>query len=435
MEKITDAIILLLNQRIGLDHDTVGRGLVEHALKTRIAALKLPGIRDYQQRLEASPDELQQLVEAVVVPETWFFRQAESFADLVRFVLNEWLPGHADQVLQILSVPCSTGEEPYTIVMALMDAGFPLHRLQVDAVDISHNALQHARAGVYRPYSFRNKDQRFRDQYFVEEPTGYRIKDALREPVRFQQGNALEMTGFGAAGKYDVIFCRNLLIYLDAPAQQKVISNLMYCLHREGRLFSAPAEYSLYRESEFQSLGVPGASKFHKPVPAGNDYSGPVRVTARSQSPAVTKVMPGRKAHVPMPPPAVVPPRVSPGQAAAPQLIATPSQRAFSGDEEDLLQQAARLADEGRLLEAITACERHIGESGETAGNVYLLGLIKDTLNEPVEAEKLYRKALYLDPNHIDALLHLASVRADAGDDAQAKLLRARARRAQERES
>lgn len=429
-ETATSEIIALLNQRIGLDHDAVGRGLVDHALKARMSALRVADVHEYRMHLEGNAGEFQELVETVIVPETWFFRQEESFTDLVRFVMNEWLPTHATGELQILSVPCSTGEEPYSIVMALMDAGFPLHRLRIDAIDISHNALQHALAGVYRPYSFRNKDQRFRDRYFLEEPVGYRLKEALRKPVKFQQGNALELASFSASGKYDVIFCRNLLIYLDAPAQEKVISNLMFCLHREGRLFSAPAEYSLYRESEFQSLGVPGASKFHKPVPTATDYHGPVHVAARSQAPTATKVAAPRKPLLPKP----VPARPSVVRTPAPVKPAAPAHTPPT-TEENLLQQAARLADAGRLQEAAAVCERHISEAGETAQNVYLLGLIKDTLGAHPEAEKLYRKALYLDPNHIEALLHLASLRADENDEAQAKLLRSRARRAQEHAS
>jgi len=385
---------------------------------------------------------------------------------MVRFVMQEWLANHADQTLQVLSLPCSTGEEPYTVVMALMDAGYPLHRLHVDAIDISQNALQRARAGVYRPYSFRNKDKRFQKQYFVEETGGYRLKQALREPVVFHHTNALELRSFCLPEQYDVIFCRNLLIYLDGPAQKKIISDLMYCLNPAGRLFSSPAEYSLYRDSEFESLGMPGVSKFHRPAAASKAWESRPDRKPESRSTQVTTAAAARKvalrkSGLPKAQPALSQTALSQtalsqtalGQSGATGLVSsvptvptpavptpsepapavpTPAEPAPAVSAPDLLSQAAALADAGRLDEAAAICERHMGQAGESAEGMYLWGLIKDTLGDSQEAERLYRKALYLDPNHAEALLQLASLRADAKDEAGAKLLRARARRAQE---
>ena len=136
----------LLKERIGLDAATVGPGMIERALRERLAAAAVPDHHAYWNLLHSHPDELQSLIEAVVVPETWFFRHREALLALGRFAATRVFGGdHAPDgaaPLRILSVPCSTGEEPYSIVMALLDAGVPEQRFQVDAVDVSARSLE-----------------------------------------------------------------------------------------------------------------------------------------------------------------------------------------------------------------------------------------------------------------------------------------------------
>src|SRR5262245_34745751 len=160
----------LLKSRIGLEAESVRRVVIERAVRQRMSAT---GCRDedaYWAVLNASLHELQALVEAVVVPETWFFRYPESFAALGRLAF-ERLPALAGgRALRILSLPCSTGEEPFSIVMALLDAGLAPGLFQVDAVDISERVLERARQGMYGRNSFRGDDLGFRERYFI--PTG-----------------------------------------------------------------------------------------------------------------------------------------------------------------------------------------------------------------------------------------------------------------------
>ena len=125
----------LLKERIGLDASTVGTGMIERAVRERLATSAAPDHHAYWNLLHSHPDELQALIEAVVVPETWFFRHREALMALGRFAAMRVFGdarGHAGEgPLRILSVPCSTGEEPYSIVMALLDAGVPEQRFQV----------------------------------------------------------------------------------------------------------------------------------------------------------------------------------------------------------------------------------------------------------------------------------------------------------------
>lgn len=195
-----------LKEVMGLDTASVGSATIERAVKERAAASRLKDLEAYWQCLNASPSERQALIEAVVVPETWFFRDPGAFRALASLAATRRL-----SPLRVLSMPCSTGEEPYSIAMALLDASVDPARLTIDAVDISARALDAARQGVYRKNSFRSSDQAFRDRFF----DGDQLDEHVRAQVCFHQGNLFALDGVLPAAAYDAIFCRNLLIYLD----------------------------------------------------------------------------------------------------------------------------------------------------------------------------------------------------------------------------
>src|ERR1700730_16908720 len=147
-------IAALLKEKMGLDAESIGVACVERAVRERLAAQGLENAQLYWELLSASEPALQELIEAIVIPETWFFRDPEAFAALVRVVREEWLPQHthsagAQGTLRILSLPCSTGEEPFSMAMALLDSGFPAQRFHIDAIDISLRAIAHAERGIY----------------------------------------------------------------------------------------------------------------------------------------------------------------------------------------------------------------------------------------------------------------------------------------------
>src|SRR6266852_1112454 len=148
----------LLKASIGLDVGSVGRSSIERAVADRQSACALPDRHMYWERVSTCGAELQALIEAVVVPETWFFRDREAFATLASIGQEQWLRAPADGVLRLLSLPSSTGEEPYSMAMALLDAGVPAHRFQVDAVDISARVLAYAGRRMYGKNSFRGQD-------------------------------------------------------------------------------------------------------------------------------------------------------------------------------------------------------------------------------------------------------------------------------------
>src|SRR5437016_6196544 len=150
-----------LRRSIGLDPGSIGSGLIERAIRLRMKEHALERVEDYTRLIETHSAEWEKLLESVVVTETWFFRDGSPFHALAQLARDQWLPNHPTAPIHILSVPCSSGEEPYSIAMALLDAGIPSNRFHIDAVDLSTQALARARAGVYGKNSFRGKDLAF----------------------------------------------------------------------------------------------------------------------------------------------------------------------------------------------------------------------------------------------------------------------------------
>ncbi len=408
----------LLQQTMGLDAASIGMSAIEHAVQERLSACKLKDAHAYWEHTCASETELQALIEAVVVPETWFFRDRETFAALVRVVQEERLQTHPEGVLRLLSVPCSTGEEPYTMAMALLDAGVPAHCFRIDAVDISTHLLTHARCAVYGKNAFRGNALGFRDRHFEPTPCGYHLANAVRQQVHFQQGNVFSTDFLPGTALYDVIFCRNMLIYFDDATQARAINVLTRLLKAQGWLCVGPSETGVLLRHDFISAKVPMAFALRK-------------VSAMPPAPKPITADPVKRlagwGQITPPTPALVPMRahlVRPTAVLQPLPSTAPPATLQVG-----LDEAIRCADQGHLAEAATLCKEHVRKHGPSAAAYHLMGLMCDATGNQSEADNYYRKALYLDPHHHEALIHLAVLLERQGNMAGAQVLRNRERR------
>ena len=404
-----------LKERIGLDVASVGEAIIERAVRQRCQVSQVPTADAYWQLLQSSHDEQQALIEAVIVPETWFFRYPESFATLARLAQARLAEIKQMRALRILSLPCSTGEEPYSIAMALLDAGLAPHQFKVQGMDVSPLSVERARRGVYGKNSFRGADLEFRDRHFTEDGGAYRIADRVREQVRLHVGNLLDPALLANEASYDFVFCRNLLIYFDQPTQQQVFDVLKQLTHVDGVLFIGPAEGSLLGRHGMRSIGVPQSFAFSRHV--------------ESAAPAPV--------FVPMP--AAPPKRGAAPIALKPRPFSTASAqaplKAPHTEAGELLNQIATLANEGKSAEARAACERYLGSHPPVAQVFYWLGLLSDVAGSAPQAQGYYRKALYLEPQHPQALMHLAALLESQGDSAGARRLQARAVRSERADS
>jgi chemotaxis protein methyltransferase WspC len=407
----------LLTESMGLDSASIGSSSIERAVRTRMMDLGAATLREYWQRLVASPDELQELIELVVVPETWFFRDREAFVELARMATGDWQPSSAGRVLRLLSLPSSTGEEPYSMAMALRDAGLTAESFAIDAVDISERALACAQHAIYGNNSFRGADLAFRDQHFEQTAHGYRVSDSIRKSVRFQRGNMHADNFLAGVAPYDAIFCRNLLIYFNDATQQHAAAVLERLLCPTGVLFVGPAETALFLNRGFAPVKTPRAFALRRsPQPAAPKAAtphAPARPRLLISRATAAKATPVRGAR----------------HAARLAADAHTAKRRQPASTATAIDRAFELADQGSLAEAAALCEAELREHGPSARAFYLLGLIYSTDGMLIAADRCYRKALYLDKNHHDALLHLAALLEQQGDTREAKVLRQRARR------
>lgn len=405
----------LLKARIGLDADAIGSGAVERAVRERSHAMQATDTQAYWNLLHGTAGEFQALIEAVVVPETWFFRHREALLALGRFAAERAL-ANGTRTLRVLSLPCSTGEEPYSIAMALLDAGVPAARFRVDAVDISARALARARQGEYGANAFRDGPLDFRDRYFTGGTAGYTLDPRVRAQVRLLQGNLVDPNLLAGEPPYDFVFCRNLLIYFDAPGQCRAVQTLARLTMADGLLFVGPAEASLLSAQGLVPVGVPLTFAFRKPAP-----------------PVVPRAAPAIAAHPPRATRMAAQPRLTrapvqgrPVPARAATAAAPPAVHAAE------LARIAGLADRGELEAATAACQALLERTGTAAGAAgawCMLGVLHDAAGRTAQAHAAYRKALYLDPAHQESLYHLAALLDTEGDHDGAMRLRQRAQR------
>ncbi|BDB18050.1 chemotaxis protein CheR [Pseudomonas sp. CYM-20-01] len=405
-----------LKERIGLDVASVGEAIIERAVRQRTQAANAQTPGEYWQHLQSSEDEQQALIEAVIVPETWFFRYPESFVTLARLAKARLAEIKQMRALRILSLPCSTGEEPYSIAMALLDAGLAPHQFKVQGLDVSPLSVERARRGVYGKNSFRGGDIAFRDRHFTEHSDGYHIAERVREQVRLQVGNLLDPTLLANEASYDFVFCRNLLIYFDQPTQKQVFDVLKGLTHVDGVLFIGPAEGSLLGRHGMRSIGVPQSFAFSR-------HAEPVK-----PEPVFVPV----PAPVPQRSAAPIPVKPRPFSGGSAQVVPIKAPHTDAGD---LLSRIATLANEGKSADARAACEQYLSNHPPAAQVFYWLGLLSDVAGSALEAQGYYRKALYLEPQHPQALMHLAALLESQGDSAGARRLQARAARSERADS
>mgnify|MGYP000107871180 CR=1 FL=1 len=245
----------LLQQRMGLHSATVGSSTVARAVEQRMRACSIETVNEYRDIVARSDTELDALIEAVVIPETSIFRDPTAFRALSDWLRNEWIPNRPGAaVLRVLSVPCSSGEEPYTLAMCLAECGIGADEARIDAVDISSINLEKARQARYGRNSFRGDDVGYRDRYFDHRAPYYHLSNTIRQRVNFQRGNILENEFTRDRAPYHVIFCRNLLIYFDRPTQHRAVDQLEQLLTESGLLFLGHSETSLLQQRGFAPL-------------------------------------------------------------------------------------------------------------------------------------------------------------------------------------
>jgi chemotaxis protein methyltransferase WspC len=246
----------LLEETIGLDVASVGAETVTAAVRRRLREIGPLPEAAYLGRVLVSPAERQALVEAVVIPESWFFRDEAPFVLLREFAASR---RGAAPPLRVLCAPCAGGEEAYSIAAMLLEAGLPPEGFLVRAVDVSGAVLRRAERGCYGPGALRGLDPVRQAAHFTCAQGEHCVRPQLRASVRFTQGNLMDADFLAGEPPFDVVFCRNLLIYLTQAGRRRLIGTLDRLLAAGGMLFVGHSEAGPALAARFRPSPRPGA--------------------------------------------------------------------------------------------------------------------------------------------------------------------------------
>lgn len=225
--------------------------LLENRLSGRLDALKLSSFQEYIKYLKRSPqgrNELNRLFDAITINETSFFRnepQIQAFENVVFPEILDRAKKEGRNVIKIWSAACSSGEEPYTLAMVIHHKfKFQLGNIKVEIVgtDISQEIIEKANEGIYTEYSMRNMRPEYLSKYFQKVDGKYILNDDIKNMVIFEQANLLDRFKMSRYRNFDIIFCRNVLIYFDLKAKTQVINSLYDSLNPSGYLFIGHSE-------------------------------------------------------------------------------------------------------------------------------------------------------------------------------------------------
>jgi chemotaxis protein methyltransferase CheR len=256
-------------RRTGISFETSKRYFVDKRLIERIEATATNTFRSYftMLRFQASGEELQHLTNAMTVNETYFLREDYQFQCLVDSILPEIVRlRRSKQPIRIWCIPSSSGEEPYSIAMYLLEhwAGINEWDVEIISSDIDTSILNRARAGRYSERSVQKVPARWLEKYFKKVGNEYQLSDDLRQAVEFTRVNLSEPADTVRYRNFDVIFCRNLLIYFDDESRKTATDMFYEAMNPGGYICLGHSESMSRMSSLFNVRKFPAAIVYQK---------------------------------------------------------------------------------------------------------------------------------------------------------------------------
>jgi len=399
----------LLKERVGLHVRQDGHSALKIALAARLDELRAtvpdPGAYLRLLRSDTGDEELRRLLPLVTVGKTSFFRDERQFR-----ALEALLPGLLGRArgggrrASIWSAGCATGEEPYSIAMTAAEAGGDGEQIEILATDVNPEAVAFAARGGYEPRRVREIPAPLLERHFDRDADRFHVRAHLRQLIAAIRPHNLVSAVFPrpADGGWDVIFCRNVIIYFDTPTTQQVLTQFHNALAPGGYLFLGYSE-SLFRLFEgFELTEVAGAFVYRRPESPLRATPLPVRARALPSSPP-----PVRHLAVRPPAPAAGP---APAGAHAPgrghgRRAATPAEASLPLAPQEFIDGAVALFSEGRFGAARELLERMLEVRGEDLSVRLTLANLYGTLRQPDRARDCYQAALQLEPLSAEAHL------------------------------
>jgi len=431
--------------RMGLQFDDTKTGLLSEVLRRRLDKRHADGPH-YLAELEnnAPPEEWVALAEELTITETYFFRNRDQFDALAGVVLPDRMAAHGKpRALKLLSAGCSSGEEAYTLAIIGIDClREPGWSVSVRAADLNPAVLAKARRARYSEWSLRDTSDAMRRRWFVPDGSAMVVAPQVRERVSFETANLADPNSdLWRPASYDVVFCRNVLMYFSAEQRRAVIDRLTEALLPGGYLFLGHAEsltgvtdafHLCHTHDTFYYQRKEGAERNTRPVPvapapraarAGTVYDSAWSETIRAASERVATLLPEDSAR---PEPA----RRSNDLAPALDLLRRErftEALDYIGNQPDaadpgaLLLSAVLLQQSGKLAEAEDTCKRLLGIDDLSAGAHYVLALCRENAGDLAGAAEHDRVAAYLDPAFAMPRLHLGLLARRGGGREEAR--------------
>jgi chemotaxis protein methyltransferase CheR len=271
----------LLKERSGLDLSADKQYLVESRLVPLARKAGLPGIGELVAKMKGGADKLTvEVVEAMTTNETFFYRDKVPFDHLRDTILPVMMQSRASRkTLRIWSAACSTGQEPYSIAMCLKEkaAAMPGWRFEIVGTDLSQEVLEKSKAGIYSQFEVqRGLPIQLLVKYFTQVGELWQVSSELRGMIQHKQLNLLQ--DFSHLGKFDVIFCRNVLIYFDQDTKINIFERMSKIIEPDGMLMLGAAESVVGITDAFRPY--PDKRGLYEPNPARGAARAPLRVVA-----------------------------------------------------------------------------------------------------------------------------------------------------------
>jgi len=350
---------------------------------------------------QLNKDQIMILASHLTISETYFWREPQVFSALTDHILPELIKSkkNGEKSIRIWSAGCSTGEEPYSIAIALHKTIQKIKDWDITilATDINPKALSKAAHGIYGAWSFRNSPAWLKSRYFHnKEDRQFEIIPEIKQMVNFTCLSLVEMSAISKASTMDIIFCRNVLMYFTSEWVTKISQNLFNSLSEDGWFVVSSSELSSYVFPQFTPVNFPGAVLYRKTkngsvlplsfiASAKEDFQ-PIKLSTAEAQP-FQPVQPLNPS---------TPSTLQPLELSAAEAQTIPEEASV-----DKIFAIRLLANVGHLEEALSLCNEEIASEKLAPGLYFLRASILQELGKSTEAISSLKQAIYINPDYI----------------------------------
>jgi len=380
-------------------------------------------------------EQMEILAANLTISETYFWREPQVFSTLTDFILPELIrskdrtqsarcKAQGERSIRIWSAGCSTGEEPYSIAIALHKTIPKIEEWNITilATDINPRALRKAVNGTYGAWSFRNSPAWLKSNYFIhKEDRQYEIIPEIKKMVTFTCLSLAEMSAISNSNTLDIIFCRNVLMYFTPAWISKIANSFYQDLTEDGWFIVSSCELSSQVFPQFSAVNFPGAVLYRKGK-NGIAHSLSTETSVKVEFPITPSP------HHPISPSPILPFSPSPLLHISPSPLlplthsAIPEVKIITEETaSDKIFSIRLLADQGRLEEALSICNEAIASDKLSPGFYFIRASILQELGKNSEAIASLKQAIYIDPDYIMGHFMLGNLFVRQGNPKNAK--------------